>query len=163
MKHVKLYESWDEGQDNYPDPAVLSPDEFEAEIEKAIQMEDPVAGALRIQKLIRNLKDAPEDMKVYNSVRKYKDYTEGLTPQQREDIKKALASTKKSEADWEADANILEPKLRSALKAQRDDLLSKLDKKNDQDPMERNKQHKSDILDKFAAGEITKEEALAAL
>jgi hypothetical protein len=159
MKHVKLFESYADGNvDSIP------PKDFNLEVEKIMGM-DPVEGALLFQKLMgENFKNVPPDGLSLRAIRKYTDYMTGLDPMKKEEIKKALASNR-SITNLDDAEKILLNKVDVAKKNYKKIMKDSKDKEEAERnaPFAAETARKSIILDKFAAGEITKEEALAAL
>jgi len=163
MKHVKLFESYtDVNTDN------MSPEDFEMEVEKIIKM-DPEEGARMMNSIIMD----KDPVIFHKGLKKYAEWTRTLSDEQKEIVRKAIADEKRKtnpdyKSRFEVDAEYkarekAKQDERDRLNAEQRAFAAEERKKNDQ----RNAllkaelmSKRSNILDKFAAGEITKEEAL---
>jgi hypothetical protein len=156
MKHVKLFESHEEESNQAF--------RFVDEVNKAIGM-DPVEGALLFQKLMgENFNNVPPSGFAFQAIQKYADHMKGLDPQQKAEVKKAL-SANRSLTNLEDAEKVLLNKV-DAAKKNYGKIMKGLEDKEETKrnaPFAAENARKSAILDKFAAGEITKEEALASL
>lgn len=153
MKHIKLFESHEEESNQAF--------RFVDEVDKAIEM-DPVEGALYFQKLMgENFNKVPPSGFAFQAVQKYTNHVKGLNPQQKAEVKKAL-SDNRSLTNLEDAENTINQKVKIA-KEKYDKVMKNLDNRKEDVPPSPEDVRRSDILDKFAAGEITKEGALASL
>lgn len=141
MKHVKLFESFN---------TMISPEEFEAGINKAKEM-----GHIEGGRYIRNAGKANPGMPMSRAhTYKIKTFVDSLSPEQLEDIRN----------DYSQDERYADRMEREKMRMQGDaEEKARKSMERKQKFVATKNAMKSDILDRFAAGEITKEEALAAL
>jgi len=164
MKHVKLFESFDTMISPEEIETQMTPEEYGAEIDKAIQM-GPGEGAKHVKSLkTLNLYQSSSKenrrmpMKYAAHMKRYQDHMNSFTPDQKIEIKKALIPGYKTPEEEEAErqANF------AASQQRHKDYWAGQEREKE----ERNATitaKRSDILDRLIAGEITKEEALASL
>ena len=141
MKHVKLFESFD---------TMISPEEFEAGINNAREM-----GHLEAARYIRNIGRENPGMKMSRPhMHKIKAFADSLPPEQLEDVRNDYSQKEREDDMIKGQERMMqrdaEEKARKSMERKQKFVATK-------------NAMKSDILDRFAAGEITKEEALAAL
>jgi membrane carboxypeptidase/penicillin-binding protein len=170
MNHIKLFESFENAPDELE--AMMTPEEFGAEVDKAIQM-GHVEGAKHINSLgplnlMRSSSERAQPMtrKYMEHMSRYTNHMESFTPDQKIEIRKALNSDYKTAEEQEAER---ESNFAASQQRHKDYWSGQ-----EREKVERNApitarrnativSKRSDILDRLIAGEITKEEALAAL
>jgi hypothetical protein len=168
MKHVKLFESFD---------TMTSPEELEQEIDNILQSgEDHHKIARAIRNLSSSIGSLRYDKSYAIKMKKVADWADSLSDEQRDELR---AERNEREEAMRAGFGDSPENLDLYRKKREEDKKSKesmygtyadyYDKKNAEEKTKRDAQaasrqaRRSDILDRFAAGEITKEEALASL
>ena len=83
MKHVKLFESFD---------IAISPEEFEAEIDKAIAMDNHLDTQAHIRKTISDNPGIRTNRKFMMPLKKMAAWADSLTPEQQDEMRAAAAA-----------------------------------------------------------------------
>jgi hypothetical protein len=164
MKHVKLFESFDTMISPEELETQMTPEEYGAEIDKAIQM-GHVEGAKHVKSLkTLNLYQSSSKenrrmpMKYAAHMKRYHNHMDSFTPDQKIEIRKALIPGYKTPEEEEAERKANHA---ASLQKSKDYWAGQEREREERNAPIRSK--RSAVLDRFAAGEITKEEALAAL
>ena len=170
MNHIKSFESFENAPDELED--MMTPEEFGAEIDKAIQM-GHVEGAKHVKSLgpldlmrSSSEKDRTMARKYMDHMSRYTNHMESFTPDQKIEIRKALDLKYKTaeEIEKERESNFAASQQRhkdywAGQERERGERNAPITAKRSATIASK----RSDILDRLIAGEITKEEALAAL
>ena len=83
MKHVKLFESFD---------IAISPEEFEAEIDKAIAMDNHLDTQAHIRKTISDNPGIRRNREFMKMMQKMASWADSLTPEQQDEMRAAAAA-----------------------------------------------------------------------
>jgi hypothetical protein len=140
---------------------MISPEELKSEVDKAIQM-GHVEGANHIKGIISANPDVKRSRDHFKPISAYGNHIESLPYDQRMEVKKVFKPDYKTPEEEEAERQAamadLERKIEDRRRAERERTAPIVAKRNATIAAKR-----SDILDRLMSGEITKEEALAAL